>query len=120
MPANLGARQATVAQFLFWLSAPQQQRLLAQAGNGGMPRMSLLNDQQLVRTYPAFPVVARLSQASALGDSMRPGVPQWADLAELMGTVFHDMLSGQLTPEAATALVQTRALQLFGATEKPL
>jgi multiple sugar transport system substrate-binding protein len=44
---------------------------------------------------------------------MRPAVPQWAELAELMGSVFHDMLSGNLTPEAATALAQTRALQLF-------
>jgi hypothetical protein len=50
---------------------------------------------------------------------MRPGVPQWAALAEMLGTVFHDMLSGHLTPEAATALAQTRALQLFAASEKP-
>jgi multiple sugar transport system substrate-binding protein len=95
------------------LSEPAQQRLLATAGNGGMPRMTLLTDKQLVGIYPAFPVVARLSEANALSDSMRPAVPQWADLAELMGTVFHDMLHGNLTPEAATELAQTRALQLF-------
>jgi multiple sugar transport system substrate-binding protein len=119
VPVNLGARRDEAEHFLFWLSAPEQQRLLAQAGNGGMPRLSLLNDPQLARTYPAFPVVAQLSQTSGLSDSMRPGVPQWADLAEMMGTVFHSMLSGQLTPEAATALAQKRALELFAATGKP-
>jgi multiple sugar transport system substrate-binding protein len=113
VPANLGERHADAEQFLFWLSEPAQQHLLAQNGNGGMPRMTLLNDKQLIRTYPAFPVVAQLGRANALSDSMRPAVPQWAELAELMGSVFHDMLSGNLTPEAATALAQTRALQLF-------
>jgi len=84
-----------------------------------MPRLSLLNDKQLIGTYPAFPVVAQLSQTNALSDSMRPSVPQWAALAELLGTVFHDMLNGLLTPEAATALAQARALQLFATPEKP-
>jgi ABC-type glycerol-3-phosphate transport system substrate-binding protein len=119
VPANLGARHDEAEQFLFWLSEPAQQHLLAQAGNGGMPRLTLLTDKQLISAYPAFPVVAQLSQANALSDSMRPGVPQWAALAEMLGTVFHDMLSGHLTPEAATALAQTRALQLFAASEKP-
>jgi len=119
VPANLGAKHSAAEQFLFWLSAPEQQRLLAQAGNGGMPRLSLLNDKQLARTYPAFPAVAQLSQTNGLADSMRPGVPQWADLAEMMGSVFHSMLSGQLTPEAATALAQKRALELFAAPGTP-
>jgi len=119
VPSNLDVRHDDAEQFLFWLSEPAQQRVLAQAGNGGMPRLSLLNDTQLVSTYPAFPVVAQLSQANALSDSMRPGVPQWAALAEMLGTVFHDMLGGHLTPEAATALAQTRALALFASPEKP-
>jgi multiple sugar transport system substrate-binding protein len=119
VPANLGARHDDAEQFLFWLSEPAQQLLLAQNGNGGMPRLSLLNDPQLGSIYPTFSVVARLSQAKALSDSMRPAVPQWAALAEMMGTVFHDMLSGQLTAEAATALAQARALELFELTEKP-
>jgi multiple sugar transport system substrate-binding protein len=119
VPANLGARHDDAEQFLFWLSEPAQQLLLAQNGNGGMPRLSLLNDPQLGSIYPTFSVVARLSQANALSDSMRPAVPQWATLAEMMGTVFHDMLSGQLTAEAATALAQARALQLFALPEKP-
>lgn len=119
VPANVGSRRDDAEQFLFWLSEPEQQRLLAQTGNGGMPRLSLLNDKQLIGTYPAFPVVAQLSQTNALSDSMRPSVPQWAALAELLGTVFHDMLNGLLTPEAATALAQARALQLFATPEKP-
>jgi hypothetical protein len=81
--------------------------------------MSMLADKQLIGLYPAFPVVAQLSQAQALADSMRPAVPQWAELAELLGTVFHDMLDGLLTPEEAIALAQTRALQLFSAPERP-
>ncbi len=119
LPSNLATRHDLAEQFLFWLSEPAQQHLLAQTGNGGMPRTSLLSDAQLIRMYPAFPVVAQLSETRALGDSMRPGVPQWAALAEMMGTVFHDMLSGQLTPEAAIELAQTRALQLLSVPEKP-
>jgi ABC-type glycerol-3-phosphate transport system substrate-binding protein len=119
VPANLGARHDAAEQFLFWLSQPAQQHLLAEMGNGGMPRMSLLHDPQLISTYPAFPVVANLSQDNALSNSMRPSVPQWPALAEMMGSVFHDMLNGQLTPEAATALAQARALQLFASPEKP-
>ena len=119
VPANLGARHDDAEQFLFWLSEPAQQRLLAHAGNGGMPRMTLLDDKQLISRYPAFPVVSKLSRDHALSDLMRPGVPQWSGLAELMGTVFHDMLSGNLTPEAAIALAQTRALQLFAAPAVP-
>ncbi len=113
VPANLGLRHDDAEQFLFWLSAPEQQRLLAEAGNGGMPRMGLLDEKKLVSRYPAFPAVARLSREGVLAEWIRPAVPEWSGLADILGTVFHDMLSGQLSPEAATALAQERALALF-------
>jgi multiple sugar transport system substrate-binding protein len=115
IPANIGARRALAEQALYWLTAAPQQRLLAQHGNAGMPRLSLLADTELARRYPAFEVIARLQAAGELDDWMRPAVPEWAELADVLGTVFHDMLGGMLTAEAATQLAQQRALALWEA-----
>jgi multiple sugar transport system substrate-binding protein len=113
LPANLGDRRDAARSFLIALSSPESQRLLALSGNAGMPRLSLLNDPYLQQRYPAFNTVAQLSREGQLATWMRPAVPQWAALAELMGEVFHDMLDGALTPEQAVAEAQQRAEKLF-------
>lgn len=113
LPANLGDRRDAARRFLLALSSPESQRLLAHSGNAGMPRLSLLNDPQFQQRYPAFTTVAQLSRDGQLGDWMRPAVPQWAALADILGEVFHDMLAGALTPEQALAEAQQRAEALF-------
>lgn len=109
IPANIGPRRELAERFLYWISAPQQQRALALAGNGGMPRVAMLQDPELAARHPAFASVASINAAGELGDWMRPAVPQWASLADVLGTVFHDMLAGKLTAEQAVARAQREA-----------
>ena len=115
IPANIGERRALAWAFLEWLSRADTQRTIALHGNGGMPRMSLLRDPELAQRYPAFRTVNRPEVASQLADWMRPAVPQWPALAAILGTVYHDMLRGELTPEQAAAEAQARAELLFAA-----
>lgn len=113
IPANIGPRRELAWSFLAWLSRAETQRLLAEHGNGGMPRVSLLRDKALAARYPSFHTVAELSARGELADWMRPAVPQWKDLEQILGTVYHDMLRGELTPEEAAARAQIEAERLF-------
>jgi multiple sugar transport system substrate-binding protein len=115
IPANIGERTDIATQGLALLTEPATLRLLAQAGNGGMPRLSLLQDDDLQSTYPTFAPVLQLSQDGAIATWMRPSIPQWTELANIMGSVFHDMLRGNYTPAEATAEAQAQALALFEA-----
>lgn len=115
IPANIGPRRELAWHFLSWLSSAGAQRQLALHGNAGMPRVSLLSDPELAARYPAYRVVARPEVAAQLGDWMRPAVPEWPELSRILGTVFHDMLRGELTPEQAAAAAQRRAEALFAA-----
>jgi multiple sugar transport system substrate-binding protein len=113
IPANVSDRAdlawAVLEQFA---SAPVQQQL-AENGNGGMPRTALLQDAALIERYPTFPLVWELNERDELQSWMRPPVAEWPPLEIIVGTVFHDMLRGQLTPEEATAQVQQEAVTLF-------
>lgn len=113
IPANIGEREAIAWEFLQWLTSADTQQLLADFGNGGMPRYSVLENPEFVERYPAFPVVAQLSEADELNDWMRPSVPQWSAMAEILGTVYHDMLRGRMTPAEAAAQAQADAAALF-------
>lgn len=113
IPANIGARRDLAWALLEWLSRKDSQRLLAENGNGGTPRRSLLHDPELGARYPAFSSIATLDTAGQLEDWMRPAVPEWSQLAEILGTAYHDMLLGILTAEQAAAQAQARAERLF-------
>jgi len=113
IPSNIGDRQDVAWSFLEWLTSSSTEQLLAEFGNGGMPRYSVLENPDLADRYPAFSTVAELSEAGILDDWMRPAVPQWAALADILGTVYHNMLRGQLTPAEAASQAQTDALALF-------
>lgn len=113
IPANIGERESEAWRFLAWLSSPEIQHLLAVYGNGGVPRLSLLHDEALAQRYPYFPVIAALAESGELDDWMRPALPQWPQLEVILGTVFHDMLRGQLTPAQAVIEVQRQAVALF-------
>ena len=113
IPANIGPRRELAWRVLSWLTSRETLGLLARHGHGGMPRKSLLRDPELLRRYPVFTVVDQLGQSGQLQDWMRPPVPQWPQLAEILGTTYHDMLLGQLTPEQAATQAQRRAEALF-------
>jgi multiple sugar transport system substrate-binding protein len=116
IPANIGPRRELAWRTLAWLTSRPILELLARHGNGGMPRKSLLRNPELQRRYPVFALVDQLGQANQLQDWMRPSVPQWPQLADILGTTYHDMLLGQLTPEQAAAQAQRQALALFSAS----
>lgn len=113
IPANLPPeRLATAKRALLWLTARDQLAVLARHGNGGMPRLSLLRDPDLAALYPAFPAVDAM--AEQLDDTIRPAVPEWASLADILGTVYHEMIRGERSPESAAAEAQRQAEELFG------
>ncbi|MFW5748588.1 MAG: ABC transporter substrate-binding protein [Chloroflexota bacterium] len=113
IPANIGDRAALAWDFLAWLTSADIQVLLAESGNSGPTRYSLLQNDALTERYATFPLIARLDNVSQLQDWMRPTIPQSAQLAEIMGTVFHDMLRGEYSPQEATALAQQEAEALL-------
>jgi multiple sugar transport system substrate-binding protein len=113
IPANIGPRSDKAWQALAFLSSSDVQTLLAFYNHGGMPRTSLLADPDLQARYPAFTVVHHLSEQNQLQTWMRPAVPQWPQLAEILGNVYHDMLLGELTPAEAASEAQKQAEPLF-------
>jgi len=113
IPSNIGDRQDVAWAFLSWLTSSETEILLAEFGNGGMPRYSVLENDAFAERYPAFGVVAELSEDGVLQDWMRPAVPQWAAMADVLGTVYHNMLRGRITAEEAAQEVQAQALALF-------
>lgn len=113
IPANIGPRRELAWRFLAYLSSRSTQHRLAELGNGGMPRLSLLADPQLVQRYPAFTTVAKLNEDDQLAAWMRPAIPEWPGLATILGTVYYDMLRGELTPEAAAQEAQIQAERLL-------
>ena len=72
----------------------------------------------IAQRYPALQTVARLGSSGQLDDWMRPAVPQWSALADILGTVYHDMLRGELTPEQAAGRAQEQAETLFALAGK--
>ncbi len=113
IPANIGDRADVAWQFLEWVTSEEIERLLANEGNGGMPRYSLIRDEALIERYPVFATVDTLGSEGQLADWMRPAVPQWPQLADILGEVYHDMLNGTLTPAQAAEEAQTQAEALF-------
>ncbi len=106
IPNNIGDRADLAWRFVAWLTSPEQLKTLAKAGNSGMPRYSIIRDPELVKLYPVFPAVDKIASAGQLQDWMRPNIPEWPVLADTLGTVFHEMLSGSLTPEEACQKAQ--------------
>ena len=115
IPANIGGRADLAWSILEDLTSTEVLRLLAEHGNGGMPRYSLLHDSGLQERYPAFQTVLELSETGQLADWMRPAVPEWAELEIILGTSFHDMLRGQLSAQEAVSQAQQRATALLKA-----
>lgn len=116
IPANPPSLADSV-KLLRQLSSPQLLRLMVQQGHGAPPLMSLLADPELQRDNPVFRTMLEAQKTHVFSAAMRPSVPEWAELCEILGTVFHDMLRNQLTPEEALAKAEREALELLGGNE---
>lgn len=106
-------RRARALECLLWLSQPAQHRLLAGHGSGGIQRHSLLSDDALQRRHPAFITIDAMAHKGHVSSAMRPAIPQWHHLCQILGTVYFDMLRGDLTIDAACAEAQRQALALW-------
>lgn len=108
------ARRAQAWQGLRAVCTPAAARRLAEAGNAGVSVRELLQDPRWAEAHGGlFPVMRALLDAGAFDPAVRPATPQWDELCHLMGEVYHEVLRGQLTPEAAIAEAQRRALALW-------
>ncbi|TVR10863.1 MAG: extracellular solute-binding protein [Planctomycetota bacterium] len=113
IPANLGERQERALQALQLLSTASTHRLLVESGMAASPRRSLLKDPTLQGQHPIFSVMQDLEASKALGSHMRPAISQGPQLSRILGTVFHDMLQGHLSPEEAVRTAQRQALAIW-------
>lgn len=113
IPANVGERENIAWEGLAWLSSAEVQKVLAENGNGGTTRYSILTEPALAERYPFFPLVVELERSQQLKDWMRPPIPQWPNLADILGNVYHDMLLGQITPTEAGERAQQEAVMMF-------
>jgi multiple sugar transport system substrate-binding protein len=112
IPSNVSDPDLAWA-FIEWLTECSQLKALALAGNGGMPRYCITNDPELQEIWPAFATVTELSENDELQMWMRPEIPEWPVLADTLGTVYHEMLAGSLTPEEAAAKAQDTMVQVM-------
>lgn len=108
IPSNVETNQHIAWMFLEWLSAPQQQARLAKAGNAGVPRYTLAEDHDLTARYKHFTLIAALDRQKQLASWMRPEIPQWNAMAEIISAVFSDMLRGELSAQQAVTLAQSQ------------
>lgn len=100
IPANVRSVERSLA-VLEGLFDVEVQRQLSLKGNA-MPGLRVLaRDPGLQERYRVLRTMSVLDEAGAMRVEVRPRIPEWDGLCEILGTVFHDMLLGGLSPEAA-------------------
>ena len=112
IPSNEAKDRVKLAwNFIQWMTSADMLKFSAAHGNGTMPSYSVMRDPELIKMYPAYPIIDKLGADGDLQGWMRPPVPQFEELSELFGTVFHDMISGKITPDEAIAKAQAGAVK---------
>ncbi|MCC5849333.1 MAG: extracellular solute-binding protein [Verrucomicrobia bacterium] len=114
VPAHARSRRHSV-QMLSRILQPDVQRWLVEAGNGAPPLIDLVADLEIQQKHPVLETVQALDQAGHFDMEMRPRIPQWADLCEILGTEFHEMLAGRASPEEALQRADAAARKLLAA-----
>lgn len=110
VPANLTAaeRQAALRTLAIILS-PEIYALMAADGNLAFQRKEQIGEEFL----ESVKAVAGLMDTAAVSLAARPGIEQWPELAEIVGTHFHDVLLGRLAAADALQLAQEQAEALL-------
>ncbi len=110
IPANLPAeRQAAAAEALRVFTAPEAQKLYVQNGSRTAPRYSVGADPELRRLSPIFEAVDEMSWRDELQFWPRPPLPCIAEIIQICGEEFHDMLRRRVTVGEALHRAQARA-----------
>ncbi|WP_370402656.1 extracellular solute-binding protein [Sulfitobacter sp. JB4-11] len=117
IPANLTEdRIAAAVEALTVFTSPGAQKLYVQNGSRTNPRYSVAADPDVRRASPIFEAVDGMSWRDELQFWPRPPVPQIADIIQICGEEFHDMLRGIISPRDALQNAQGRADALFETT----
>lgn len=118
IPAN-SARQERAIFFLQWFFQESVQRELVEVGHGSPSLMTLITDPEIQQRHPVLRTLQELHETEALNFHMRPRIPEWDAIADILGTEFHEMLTGTLTPDAALRQARIRIDQLLQPTATP-
>ena len=114
IPANIPEDRKPLAwDFIQWMVSPEVLKFSAKNGNGTMPSYTVMRDPELIKMYPAYPIVDKLGQEGKLLP-IRPPIPEFQQLSDVFGTIFHDMISGKITPEEAMPKAQAEAMKVMG------
>ncbi len=110
IPANLPPERIPAAvDALTVFTSPEAQKLYVQNGSRTNPRYSVGADPEVRRASPIFEAVDGMSWRDELQFWPRPPVPEIAEIIQICGEEFHDMLRGLTTPREALGRAQTRA-----------
>jgi multiple sugar transport system substrate-binding protein len=112
VPANVKNPERAFA-VMEWLFALPQQRKLAEEGNGAPPYPELYAEKKLQTSYPVLAAMSDPELIKELDAGMRPSIPEWDALCEILGSEFHDMLLEKSTPEEALNSAYQKSLLLL-------
>ena len=110
IPANLPPDRVPAAvEALRVFTSPEAQKLYVQNGSRTNPRYSVGADPDVRRLSPVFEAVDAMSWRDELQFWPRPPVPEIAEIIQICGEEFHDMLRGLITPSETLRRAQERA-----------
>jgi len=110
IPANLPAERLSAAiEALICFTSSPAQKLFVQNGSRTNPRYSVGADPEVRRASPIFEAVDEMSWRDQLQFWPRPPVPEIAEIIQICGEEFHDMLRGIRSPAQTLARAQERA-----------
>lgn len=97
--------QEAAWEFIKWLSSPEVQKEWIR--NDGAPiRRSTLEDPELVKEYPWFPI---LLESFEKGDGdYRPRIPQYSIIQDALGTAVNGYLVGEMSAQEALDQAQAQ------------
>lgn len=110
IPANLPADRIPAAvEALIAFTSPEAQKLYVQNGSRTNSRYSVGADPEVRGLSPIFEAVDAMSWRDELQFWPRPPVPEIADIIQICGEEFHDMLRGVNSPAETLRRAQARA-----------
>ncbi|MCH8475425.1 MAG: extracellular solute-binding protein [Opitutales bacterium] len=102
IPANLSPREREKAiKTLVYLVSDEADQILFADGFHGHHRKRGNVVTQKLKNDPGYQIVYDLLSKGNISPEARPMIPEWAEVADILGIVFHDMLRGDISVESA-------------------
>ena len=107
VPANLPEDRARRA-FAAIASMVSSEAMRAHVKNGFpvVPRFSIAADPEVLAGSPLIGIVDRLARRNLLSTAQRPRMPRYAAVEQVLGTVLHRALRGEISDAAALRQAQ--------------